>query len=165
MINYYYGDLFQKVDELITGGDSIIHFIIHGCNARGRMGSGFAKTLRDKFPGAYEEYIKEYSKNHSLRVGSVVNYTHSTDLVISNAITQDFYGCDGSKYISYDAIDAAFTELDGIAKVLKTISGIEEVHFHFPKIGAGLGGGDWGVIESIIDHRVQNAVKNLYDLK
>ena len=39
------------------------------------------------------------------------------------------------------------------------------MHFHFPKIGSALGGGDWGVIESIINHRVTEATKNLYELK
>ncbi|QOI71675.1 putative Appr-1-p processing enzyme [Erwinia phage pEa_SNUABM_47] len=166
MINYYYGDLFEHVDELLTGGDCVTHFIIHGCNAQGRMGTGFAKTLRAKYPGAYEEYRKEYSANNNrLQVGSVINYAHSTDLIISNAITQDFYGYDGGKYVSYDAIDTAFAELDSISKVLKTLSGVEEVHFHFPKIGSDLGGGHWDVIESIIDHRVQNATKNLYELR
>lgn len=165
MINYFYGDLFSLVEDMICDGNHM-HFIIHGCNAQGRMGTGFAKTLRDKYPGAYDEYRNEYlSNNNRLKVGSVVNYTHSPNLIISNAITQDFYGYDGEKYVSYDAIDSVFEELDGIAKVLKTMGGYEEIHFHFPKLGAALGGGDWDVIESIIEHRVQNAQKYLYELK
>ncbi|SOK58466.1 hypothetical protein [Yersinia phage fHe-Yen9-04] len=165
MINYYYGNLFEFVNELLTGDESTIHFIIHGCNAQGRMRSGFAKELRERYPLAYDEYIKQYIKNNnSLRVGSVINYTHSTELIISNAITQDFYGYDGGKYVSYDAIDTAFAELDCSARTLKNLGGIENIHFHFPKIGSDLGGGYWDVIESIIDNRVQNATKNLYEL-
>jgi O-acetyl-ADP-ribose deacetylase (regulator of RNase III) len=35
---------------------------------------------------------------------------------------------------------------------------------HIPRIGAGLGGGDWGVIETIINHRCKNVNVIVWDL-
>lgn len=143
-----------------------VHFIIHGCNAQGRMGSGFAKELRTRFPDAYDEYIVEYEKgNNHLNLGTVVYHAAETDLIIANAVTQEFYGRDGAKYVSYDAIDSVFAELNNTAKVLKEVSGKEAIHFHFPKIGSDLGGGDWNVIAQIIESRVTEATTNLYVLK
>lgn len=165
MINTHVGNLF----DLVLNGqrwDSDVHYIIHGCNAQGRMGSGFAKELRERFPNAYDDYIVAYEEgNNHLDVGTVIYHAAEQDIIICNTITQEFYGRDGAKYVSYDAIDKIFLELDNSAKVLKKVSGIEEVHMHFPKIGSDLGGGCWNVIQEIIDHRVQNATKNLYELK
>lgn len=165
MFNYWYGNLFEKVTpSLINDGD--IHFIIHGCNAQGRMGSGFAKELRERYPGAYTAYHDEYVRNNNrLILGTVVNYPVSESLIISNAITQDFYGYDGKKYVSYDAIDDVFASLNNTAKVLKELGSVHEVYFHFPKIGSALGGGHWDVIEQIIDFRVTDAIKNLYEMR
>ena len=166
MINYFYGNLFELVLNQQQRWEQDVHFIIHGCNAQGRMGSGFAKELRSRFPHAYDDYIAAYEAgNNRLKLGSVVYHAAETDLIIANAITQEFYGYDGSKYVSYDAIDDVFKELNHTASLLKTVSGKEEVHFHFPKIGSALGGGDWDVIESIINNRVTEATKNLYELK
>jgi O-acetyl-ADP-ribose deacetylase (regulator of RNase III) len=164
MIQVFKGNLFDYLTP-ITEDESSVHFIIHGCNAQGRMGTGFAKELRRRFPSAYHEYDKAYSDgNNHLKVGSVIYHAESTNLIICNAVTQEYYGRDGAKYVSYDAIDNVFIDLDNTASLLKKLSGIRDVHFHFPKIGSDLGGGNWNVIAEIIDSRVTNATKNLYEL-
>ena len=165
MITTHTGNLFDLVLSS-QRWDRDIHYIIHGCNAQGRMGTGFAKELRSHFPDAYDDYITAYEEgNNHLTVGTVIYHAAETDIIICNAVTQEFYGRDGAKYVSYDAIDTIFKELDQSATVLKKQGGFEEVHMHFPKIGSDLGGGNWNVISEIIDYRVQNATKNLYVLK
>lgn len=163
MINENKGNLFELVQQqCLNNGD--IHIIVHGCNAQGRMKSGFAKELRERFEGAYDAYYNAYIQNHHhLKLGSNILFEASNELIICNSITQDLYGYDGEKYVSYDAIDAAFKELDTIASLIRFDMDIQ-VHIHFPKIGSDLGGGEWDVISQIIDHRVQNATKNLYVL-
>ena len=164
MINHHIGNLFDMVLNQ-NRWEEDVHFIIHGCNAQGRMGSGFAKELRTRFPEAYNEYDAAYKAgNNHLDIGTVIYHSAETDLIIANAITQEFYGRDGAKYVSYDAIDSVFKELNNTASLLKELSGKEEIHFHFPKIGSDLGGGNWNVISEIIDHRVTEATKNLYEL-
>lgn len=162
-MNYFYGNLFEKYCELDV--QNCIHFIIHGCNAQGRMGSGFAKELRNLFPGAYDEYIKTYTElNNKLILGTNVYHSINKKLVICNSITQEFYGYDNKKYVSYDAIYECFKQLDDNAKTLKSLTDIEQIFFHFPKIGSDLGGGKWEIIEKIIDTTVTNASTNVYQL-
>ena len=41
-------------------------YICHQVNCRGRMGSGIAKVIRDKFPEAFEKYKEECKKGACL---------------------------------------------------------------------------------------------------
>lgn len=157
MIQEHYGNLFEKYDEFNMAEH--MHIIVHGCNAQGRMGSGFAKELRERYPFAYQEY-KTVHESEGLKLGSTVYYMANYNLVIANAITQEFYGYDGEKYISYDAIDTVFKDMNEFIAQTGRVT-----HLHFPKLGADLGGGNWDVISQIIDTRITNASKHLYILK
>ncbi len=134
MIVYKKGNIVDAKEEII----------VHGCNAQGVMGSGVAKAIRDKWPEAYESYRQEYLKN-GLKLGSIIMHNES-DVVIANCITQENYGRDGKKYVSYDAIHKCMAALFNHCKEydIKSIA--------MPKIGAGLGGGDWLRIEGIIKY-------------
>lgn len=170
MINTHYGNLFDKYNlQTFSNGTDCLNIIIHGCNAQGKMQSGFAKELRSRFPGAYDAYMKEFNKNSSLKLGTNVIYYHSDNLVIVNAITQRYYGRDGKKYVSYDAVDDCMRELNELLGLDSTVTQLLDnkpcIDVHFPKLGADLGGGDWNVIEQIIDNRIVNARKHLYILE
>lgn len=129
--------------------------VVHGCNAQGVMGSGVAKQLRATYPAIYDTYRNSldkfiYSNTQHKALGSVSFHPVmiSTNLVIANAITQEFYGRDGIKYVSYDAIEKAFELVARKAEML-------DLNIHVPYlIGAGLGGGNIAVIETIIDQTV-----------
>jgi O-acetyl-ADP-ribose deacetylase (regulator of RNase III) len=64
--------------------------------------------------------------------------------------TQEFYGKDGKKYMSYEAFFSSF---------LRVADHYEESTIVMPKIGAGLGGGDWNTIEDIINIILENRPK------
>jgi len=149
-INYIKCDLLS-----VTSG-----IIMHGCNAQGVMGSGVALAVRQKYPKAYEKY-KEDIQRGFLGLGDVQLVEVNDDLFIANAITQEFYGRDKKVYVSYDAIKSAFSTLFELAVGLK-------VNISIPKIGAGLGGGDWEIILSIIKEQAKkqgyNGVLNVYEL-
>lgn len=157
MIHEHIGNLFERYSTVSAPPDAM-HLIVHGCNAQGRMGSGFAKELRERFPEAYNAYNDVYQEK-GLKLGDVVYYDDYQNLCIANAITQENYGYDGKKYVSYDAIDKIFVDMNFWI-------GHTGMHFHvhFPKIGADLGGGNWNVIKEIIDARLINAEKHLYIL-
>ncbi|AFA44308.1 hypothetical protein [Klebsiella phage phiKp_21] len=158
MIQIHNGNLFEKYITLNTPPDAL-HIIVHGCNAQGKMGSGFAKELRTRFPVAYTEYSEHISMIGTDNVLGTVSYVAIDEkLIIANAITQQYYGYDSKKYVSYDAVDTAFKNLNAFCDCDKII------HVHFPKIGADLGGGNWNVIKEIIDGSLINAHKHLYIL-
>lgn len=136
-IEYRHGDLFNDYDK------SLKTILVHGCNAQGVMGSGVARTFRNLYPNAYKHYCDDISfKNVNLGGVSVSRYSDTLTLV--SAITQEFYGRDGKRYVSYDAVNSAFL----LVYALASYYSFEQIVF--PKIGAGLGGGDWNVIEACI---------------
>lgn len=143
MLKYHKGDLFSTSDPIIA----------HGCNSMGVMGSGVAKIIRSKYPGAYDIYSK------SLRaLGTNIIY-HHFDKIIVNMITQERYGRDiTERYVSYDAIDSCFKHLiEWMIKFnYKTVS--------IPKIGAGLGNGNWNIISEIIEFHSGNITINVWEL-
>lgn len=157
MVTEHFGNLFDRYNDGFSEGH--LHIIVHGCNAQGRMGSGFSKELRARYPDAYETY-KSVHESSGLKLGSTVYHIVDDNLVIANAITQEYYGYDGNKYVSYDAIDTVFKDMNDFIELTGRMT-----HLHFPRIGADLGGGNWSVIKNIIDHRITNASKHLYILK
>lgn len=128
--------------------------IIHGCNARGVMGSGVAWDIRTLYPGAFDVYYNK-KKETGLIVGEVVWYRHrETDLYIANAITQENYGR-GFKnicYVDYNSISKVFKEVTQKALELN-------LPVHFPKIGAYRGGGNWDIIFSLIKTQMHPSVE------
>lgn len=161
MIIQHKGNLYERLEFVKEFAEpNAVHVIVHGCNAQGKMRSGFAKELRQRYPGAYDAYMEQHN-NGGLKLGAVVYYDTDDDMLIANAITQEFFGYDGAKYVSYDAIHTSFSVMN---TVLTTLN--RPVYLHFPKIGADLGGGNWNVIEKIIDETVTNPLiqKHLYIL-
>lgn len=121
--------------------------ISHGCNAQGVMGSGFAKSLREMYPECYEDYRDIY-ENEGLELGTAYPFCPSTELVIWNAITQEYFGSDGQRYVSYDAIETCFADIN--KAIIDTELGIVK-EIHIPLLGAGLGRGSWNIISAIIE--------------
>lgn len=119
--------------------------MVHGANAQGVMGSGYAKSLKEMYPLAYQDYRDIY-EDDGLELGTAYPYMPSTKLVIWNAITQEYYGQPG-RNCSYDAIETCFADIN--AAVLSLDEVVKEIHI--PLLGAGLGGGNWEIIREIIE--------------
>lgn len=157
--------IYRKGDLLESG----IHVIAHGCNNRGVMGSGIAKAIRSKYPQAYEDYHFAYVVNGNfLMLGRIV-WVDTVDRLIANCITQDGYGRDGKQYVSYDAIRSCINGINTEAKNrqrahMKPYDQEPYYEFGLPKIGAGLGGGDWEIISSIIEEECVDVQPIVYEL-
>ena len=105
-------------------------------------GSGIAKTIRDVFPEAYEADLKTVSGlKHKLGTISTAEVTRENNrLTVVNAYTQFTPGGEGV-LVDYNAVSSVFAEI----KI--RFSGLR---IGYPLIGAGLAGGDWGIISEII---------------
>jgi O-acetyl-ADP-ribose deacetylase (regulator of RNase III) len=148
-------------DDIFTTTNSLI---VHGCNAQGVMGSGFAAEVKIKFPGAFSEYVKmvnEYSKGSPELLGKVSYYNceYTNSNMIANAITQQHYGRDTTlRYVNYKAVQDCFRQI--AAELRQTpVSLINSVRF--PQIGAGLGNGDWSIISQIITNELRDIEQDL----
>jgi O-acetyl-ADP-ribose deacetylase (regulator of RNase III) len=120
--------------------------IVHGCNCFCTMGGGIAWSIQEEFPEAYKADMVT-TKGDRKKLG---NYTFATiirnshEITIVNGYTQfDFHGA--KVLVDYDAVRSVF------AKIKTKFSG---KRIGYPKIGAGLAGGNWDTIAAIIDEEL-----------
>lgn len=149
-------------DLLSTGA----FIIVHGTNCQGVMGSGVAKSIRDKYPEVYKAYREIYEiKGNKLTLGSIIPVlTDDEKHLVVNANTQEFYGRDGKMYASYDAIRNC---LQVLREYLYSTFG-DDCNKYFtiamPKIGCGLGGANWSVVKDIIEKELDGFKVEVYYL-
>ena len=120
--------------------------IIHGCNCFCTMGAGIARAIQDEFPEAYAADLVTIKGDRN-KLG---DYSYATvernnrTITIVNGYTQFHYPGE-SALADYDAVARLFK------KVKQDFAG---KRIGYPKIGAGLAGGDWERISQIIDQEL-----------
>lgn len=139
------------------------HFdvIVHGCNCFHTMGGGIALTIKNTFPDAYQADLKTpYQDAEKLGTYSKADIVskHTVHLSLSeergltiepkvltvvNAYTQYDFGSHRNPCpVDYQAIRRVFRA------IAKDFAG---KRVGIPAIGCGLAGGDWNIVEQIID--------------
>lgn len=141
MINYIKGDLLSVKEGVI----------VHGCNSMGVMGAGVAKQIKKKYPDCFEFYYN-VCRNEKAKLGTCHVWIGSRGPTIVNAITQDTVGR-SERNVSYDAID----------DMMRNLSNMGFSVVNMPMIGAGLGGGNWEIIEKILNSYTDMTI-NVYVL-
>lgn len=135
------GDLLELADQ----GEFDV--IAHGCNCQNTMGAGIAKAIRARYPEAYEADLRT-TKGDAGKLGTVSFAQirrNGRDLVVVNAYTQLHWRGAGKK-VEEGALRSAMQE------IRRRFAGRR---IGYPKIGAGLGGGDWAVLSAIIDEELE----------
>ena len=127
--------------------ESNCNYICHQVNCQGRMGSGIAKSIREKWPRVYSDYMKQFEymfpEDRNLLLGNIQCVFLHDEHYIVNMFAQEYYGYDGRRYTSYDAFWSC------LGKLLDEVP--EGSSIGFPKgIGCGLGGANWYVIRAMI---------------
>ena len=127
-----------KIGNLL---DAPVNYICHQVNCQGRMGSGIAKQIRERWPVVYDSYIQVASPVWLGCIQKVV--VDIPQKTVINMFSQEYYGYDGKRYTSYDAFWSCLGAIrDSVPKGSK---------IGFPyKIGCGLGGANWQVISTMI---------------
>jgi len=120
--------------------------IAHICNNKGKWGAGFVLALSKKWSGP--EFM--YHNTSNLKLGTVRYVFVEEGIAVANMIAQHDTKPDknGVPPIRYNALKKTLINVNDFCK---------EMGFtlHMPKIGAGLAGGNWTVIEKIIEDNVQ----------
>jgi O-acetyl-ADP-ribose deacetylase (regulator of RNase III) len=142
------------------------NMIVHGVNCQGKMGAGVAARIASVFPEAYADYRKACKRHPDpgsllgrISYCSVCLHAEEEErrLYIVNAFTQLDYRGEGVR-VSYAAVETVFRRIRSI------ITGSESrIRIAYPRIGAGLGGGDWEVIAPIIDEQLDGCDHTLVE--
>ena len=138
--------------------------IIHGCNARGAFGRGVAGAIRKRWPPTHEAYTYAI-REMGVGLGNVVwcqvyMGNKRADVLVGHCITQASYGAKGM-HVDYEALETCLKAVDGHDHPFLEST----MCIAMPKIGAGLGGGDWKLIEAIIERSFKRLQPVVYILK
>lgn len=141
----FYGDTMIN-KNIIFAEENII---AHGCNCQGKMNSGVAKAIRNRWPHVYVMYYSEFL-HKSIKLGEAMlipvdlenapNYKK----IVANCYTQEFYGYDDKPYASIEAIKSSLTQVADYA-VKQNFS------VALPPIGCGLGGLSWNDVGPVVE--------------
>ncbi len=117
--------------------------IVHGCNCFCTMDAGIAKLIAKAFPSAVlaDGKTEEGDKEKLGTITTAEEMFGMHQLTIVNAYTQfDYKG--GGQLVDYDAITSCFERI---------AEAFGDRRIGYPKIGAGMAGGDWDEIAARID--------------
>jgi hypothetical protein len=149
--------------------------IVHSVNCIGAVG-GLAGAISRKWPKNAEQY-KEYvrhRKSSIMLLGSVFEVNVAHNVVVANLFGQYGIGT-GKQQTEYSALISGFKT---IADTCFYGNDTEDMYFgplgyqevsnvlndiYIPyKIGCGLGGADWNIVEEILHKVFDNSHKNVY---
>lgn len=137
-INYIKGDATAPVSE-----NSKI--IVHICNDIGGWGKGFVMAISKKWKLPEIKYREWFKNKIGFELGKVQFVQVENDIWVANLIGQHKINKDenGEAPIRYNAIE------EGL-KAVASFAIENNLSVHMPRIGCGLAGGTWEVIEPII---------------
>lgn len=133
-IKYVKGDLLKADVDIIA----------HGCNCMQAMGAGIAVAISREFPQAEraDKAFEPQRPRERLGLVDLVKVNGNRIRFVANCYTQLKVG--NGLQVNYAAIRKCMEQLHDFAQKNGLSVGI-------PKIGAGLGGGDWNRIEKDIE--------------
>ena len=142
----------------ISPGNKII---THICNDIGGWGKGFVLALSKKWKVTEEAYRQWYKSQEEFSLGDVQFVHVADDIYVANMIGQQgiYKNTNGLPPIRYEAVRQSLKKVALFAMEQKA-------SIHMPRIGCGLAGGKWEVIEQIIKEELidKEIAVTVYDL-
>ena len=135
--------------------------IAHVCNDIGGWGRGFVGALSARWKEPEREYRRWFEEGHEFALGAIQLVQVEEDLWVANMIGQHSIETRSpGPCVRYPAIATA---LEAVAEEAKHLS----ASVHMPRIGCGLAGGEWSLIEPIIEAQLvaQGVETYIYDLE
>lgn len=150
----------KPIFKIVSGNilDAIgIDAIVHQSNIHHTMGGGLARFIRWTYPEAYvadcQTPLGDINKLGTFSWTRVYNQNDKeSSLLIYNCYSQGNYGQDeGVRYTDYDAVEECFKKVkEDLQEKFKFRS--KPIILGIPYgYGCGLGGGDWTMVEHIIN--------------
>lgn len=135
--------------------------IVHICNDIGGWGKGFVMAISNRWQEPERQYRDWFKSKTNFELGEIQFVKVEENLWIANMIAQHKINKDqnGNAPIRYEALR------EGLNKVVEfALSNNASVHM--PRIGCGLAGGKWEIVEPIlVETLCQNNIEiTVYDV-
>lgn len=154
-MKYVTGDLFSHPTLHSNPGPSMT-YICHICNNLGAWGSGFVIPLGQKYPEARQRYLDHHG-DYGLGDNQ---YIKTQGIYVVNMFAQDGIS-NYAKTVNVKPFQYGYFA-ECLFDLRDTILPNSEVLM--PLVGAGLGGGNWDIIEEIIDNILGDYNVTIYQL-
>lgn len=118
-----------------------VDFIFHQCNCFNTFGRGVAATIKKRIPNAYKADLETISGDR----GKLGRFTYADG--VYNIYGQYTYGTKKQETV-YLALAVGLNRAVGD---IITNKGLIGANVGVPLIGCGLAGGDWGVVEGMLE--------------
>ena len=157
------GEIEYLVGDATTPNGVGPKIVAHVCNDAGGWGKGFVVAVSRRWgqpEAAYRSWYRERATN-DFALGAVQLVPVAEDLFVANMIGQHGYRpSPGNPPVRYSAIETALTALGDMALDLGA-------SVHMPRIGCGLAGGRWELIEPLIEEHLaaRGVAVTVYDLR
>ena len=152
--------LYIKGDATAPIGSGV-KVITNICNVIGGCGKGFVLSLCINWKMTDEAYRQWYKSQEEFTLGAVQFVNVENKLYVANMIGQHgiYKDSKGLPPIRYDAVRQCLKEV-----ALFTIA--HKASVHMPRIGCGLAGGKWELMEQIIKEELitKEIAVTVYDL-
>lgn len=137
------------VGDATEFGGSGVRILAHVVNDKTpNWGAGFGRAVRESWPMVQDDFRSWTLKNRSnLTLGNVFVTRISKDTLVAPMICQRGYGPSDKPRLRYVALKQCLEQIMKKALELKA-------SVHMPRIGAGYAGGEWGLIEQLIDENL-----------
>lgn len=152
--------------------ESDCDYICQQVNCMGKMNSGIAKQIREKWPIVYQNYMAKCNFSHpsgyirpelllgDIQIVGLWENFYETDFhqSVINMFAQQHYGYDKRRYTSYDAF------WNCLNLIKQSVTTDKKIGFPY-NIGCGLGGANWNVILTMIDTVLADYTVEIYVLE
>ena len=123
--------------------------IVHICNDIGGWGKGFVMAISKKWKEPEAQYREWHQSQDGFALGEVQIVQVEENIWVANMIGQRKINQDehGNPPIRYEAVEQALEKVAVFAKKM-------DASIHMPRIGCGLAGGKWELMEPIISKQL-----------
>jgi hypothetical protein len=151
---YSYEDILsssiQKINSQHNGSTVIVP---HVCNNINLFGAGFAAYIGNRYPIVKENFHMLGNKSklgHVQYITIEKEKTYHHELIVANMIAQNkVISHTNRRPLNYEALVVCMINIRNYVSNLKRND--QDVEIHCPKFGSGLSGGNWNLIEYLIE--------------
>jgi len=127
-----------------------VNVLCHICNNHGVWGKGFVLAVDKISKEPREYYLKQSKYSKNFKLGQVQWTFINPHFAVVNMVAQmGLRSAQRPKPLDERALYHCLRKVDAGCSALKCSD--EDITIHMPKIGSGLGGGDWNFIECVVD--------------